>query len=659
MSLPAGRFGNYVRGKELGHGASGRVFECRRVSEVPVIDLEDEGLERSASEGPTSVVDDKPEMLAVKVLDLRGMRLSANAAREFKKMQRELAILKSLPPHPGIVQLVDAVKEGDWMFIVLELMRGGDLFGILMDRPGPAPRLLEREASHVFWQLFEGLSFLHGHNVIHRDLKLENVLIASERRDGKAILYEVKISDFGLSKVVANGVSQACSTVGTKRYAAPEVLQGRAYDFQVDLWSMGILLYVLLRGRYPHDCPAGLKQADLNRIVEQGGFSKPACSIVTGLLQLDPCARTSLEQLRSITWVGEDACSTPTAQGPEAEQISTGSLFGSDDFPLPPPAPGASPLPSMSGLSTVGVGEQRGLVTQREPSIFPSAQSILALADNEIGECDASTAAPSASRQSSSIESRAVQDADSDGVASAGEPPSLCLRRNQAISIDLSNSRAASAGVHEMHTHLVVPDRFAGILIGKAGAKLKDVKACTGCNAWMTPRDGGAERNVVIVGSYVQCEQAQSMFAGYLADAMRAQNLQLRDVTVIVFVRKEVVGAIIGKQGTTLQRLRKQSGAKMWVLREEVDAKQPCIITGTLSSVQLAEKLIDGISQAARSPNPSEGGQNSSGRRSGDSSTAQTANSKRERSREIAGGEGEGKAKSSRWRWGERGQTGP
>lgn len=246
---PPEEFGEYRLGREIGRGASGRVYECRR----------------------------RPgggEALAVKALHLRGMKLDRHGERAKTRLQRELAILRSLPPHPRIVKMVDSMEEGDWFFLVLELVARGDLFGALAAR-APAPKapspLQEREASFIFWQLIEGLDFLHRQGVIHRDLKLENVLVASERREGPYVLYDVKISDFGLSKSI--GVGQANhSSVGTMRYAAPEVLEPdptRSYDFRADLWSLGVLLYVLLQGCYiPHDQPQRLPQQALNGLVD-------------------------------------------------------------------------------------------------------------------------------------------------------------------------------------------------------------------------------------------------------------------------------------------------------------------------------------------------------------------------------------------------------
>merc|ERR1740138_230859 len=114
------------------------------------------------------------------------MQLSSNVEREQKKLRREVDILKTLPPHQSIVQLIDAFEEGDWFLLVLELVGGGDLYTVLTSRE--PPRLHEREAAFVLQQLADGLTFLHGQGIIHRDLKLENVLVASERRERPAVV---------------------------------------------------------------------------------------------------------------------------------------------------------------------------------------------------------------------------------------------------------------------------------------------------------------------------------------------------------------------------------------------------------------------------------------------------------------------------------------
>ncbi|CAK8985151.1 Calcium-dependent protein kinase 7 (Calmodulin-domain protein kinase CDPK isoform 7) [Durusdinium trenchii] len=216
-------FHGYRRGRELGRGASGQVFLCHK----------------KGTEGGG---------FAVKAVDLRRLHLQPNAEREEKKLSREVEILKRLPPHPNIVQLIDTFEEGDWFLLVLELVGGGDLYTVLTTRE--PPRLQEREASFVLSQLAEGLSFLHSQGIIHRDMKLENVLVANERRERPLVFYTVKITDFGLSKArfraanarapalraIGAGFSEARSTVGTRPYTAPEVLREDSHDFSSDLW---------------------------------------------------------------------------------------------------------------------------------------------------------------------------------------------------------------------------------------------------------------------------------------------------------------------------------------------------------------------------------------------------------------------------------------
>merc|ERR1712093_869462 len=114
----------------------------------------------------------------------------------------------------------------EWLFFVLEFVAGGDLMKTMLKRPGRRPRLLEIEALFVFKQLVEGLGWLHSQGVIHRDLKLENVLVVRAREVGtspSSLLLDVKITDFGLSRFVGPEFSEPRSTVGSPRYMAPEV----------------------------------------------------------------------------------------------------------------------------------------------------------------------------------------------------------------------------------------------------------------------------------------------------------------------------------------------------------------------------------------------------------------------------------------------------
>merc|ERR1711871_1836277 len=128
------------------------------------------------------------------------MRLSGKGERELKKLEREASILKKVRPHTNVVKFVDLVQDDDFYLFILEFVQGGNLLESLNKRRrGPEP-LKEQEVLVIFRQLVEGIQHLHNEAVIHRDLKLENVLVVQEGNTRRA--FQVKIADFGLSKEV-------------------------------------------------------------------------------------------------------------------------------------------------------------------------------------------------------------------------------------------------------------------------------------------------------------------------------------------------------------------------------------------------------------------------------------------------------------------------
>jgi len=179
----------------------------------------------------------------------------------------------------------------------------------------------------VLAQVADGLTFLHGRGVIHRDLKLENVLVASERRVKPLVFYDIKITDFGLSKDVGDDnlrqhLAHAHSKVGTRPYTAPEVDSGSAYDCSSDLWCLGIFLYVLLAGRFPFEnIPAN--QTDVDRIVRRIPCGDAVRAIVSGLLQLEPRQRSSLESLLSSEWLQNSSFISQEQPPLKRQRIST------------------------------------------------------------------------------------------------------------------------------------------------------------------------------------------------------------------------------------------------------------------------------------------------------------------------------------------------
>lgn len=361
--VPA-RFREYVRGKELGQGASSRVVACMRE-------------------------DDSEEAFAAKAIDLRRLKLGAKADSELKKLRREVGILRLLPTHPNLVRFVDAFEEGDFFFLILEYVGGGDLFNALMRRSGRGrPRFKEVESVFLLRQLMAGLGFLHAQGVIHRDLKLENVLVVRERKVPPHVFCDIKITDFGLSKTVGTGFSDARSAVGTPRYVAPEVLGAGVQDFRVDLWSLGIMLYVFLAGSYPLDGPELQQQPALDAVVGKLDASPGARAVILSLLQVQRELRWSLDEVAGHAWLGatveppgkktrvsapRDQTSPATLSSDEGTEVVEPWLTGVSPVERPPFVEGVPSAVSLFG-------------SEMEPERFSQAVSVASSEDDLVTE---------------------------------------------------------------------------------------------------------------------------------------------------------------------------------------------------------------------------------------------------------------------------------
>ncbi|KAK0399437.1 hypothetical protein QR680_003048 [Steinernema hermaphroditum] len=171
-------------------------------------------------------------LVAVKCIDKKALK-----GKE-ESLENEINVLRKLK-HPNIVQLFDTFDEKQYVYLIMELVTGGELF----DRIVAKGSYTEKDASHLIKQVLEAVAFMHDNGVVHRDLKPENLLYFDRAEDSKIML-----SDFGLSKTEESGVmATACGTPG---YVAPEVLQQRPYGKAVDVWSIGVIAYILLCG-YP------------------------------------------------------------------------------------------------------------------------------------------------------------------------------------------------------------------------------------------------------------------------------------------------------------------------------------------------------------------------------------------------------------------------
>lgn len=173
--------------------------------------------------------------VAIKIINKRNNSLSQ------KMLDNEKAILQKVR-HPNIIALEALYETSNYLFFVMELVTGGELFDHLMQKGS----FSEKEASKIIRQILEALKYLHSLGIVHRDLKPQNILC---ELDSRGSIAQVKVTDFGLSKIMMGATLQSC--VGSPLYVAPELLMAEGYGEKVDIWSVGCICYNLLSGLYP------------------------------------------------------------------------------------------------------------------------------------------------------------------------------------------------------------------------------------------------------------------------------------------------------------------------------------------------------------------------------------------------------------------------
>ncbi|CAH8824316.1 unnamed protein product [Trichobilharzia szidati] len=242
--------------------------------------------------------------VAVKVID----KTQLNQA-SLKKLFREVNIMKMLN-HPNIVRLYEVIESERHVYLVMEYAENGEVFDHLVSHG----RMKEREARAAFRQIVSAVEYCHQKKIVHRDLKAENLLF-----DG---YFNVKLADFGFSNLF-DGSKKLDTFCGSPPYAAPELFQGRKYDGpEVDVWSLGVILYTLVSGSLPFDAQH-LK--DLQERVLRGKYRVPFymstdCeALLRKLLVLNPSKRVTLRNVMSDKWLNigyEDNILKPYVEPP-------------------------------------------------------------------------------------------------------------------------------------------------------------------------------------------------------------------------------------------------------------------------------------------------------------------------------------------------------
>lgn len=275
----------------LGAGSASVVFRCKSVGRV--------------REDGIMVPVEQEEHFAVKIIDMKSIYLTPDFEDKRSKLLEEAMILQKLR-HPNIVSLVDFSDSGDTFYLVMDLVQGGELFYKIVE----SGSLSEPSARFVLKQVVGALMYMHGKEIIHRDLKPENILIDRSYPGG---YFLIKVADFGVAKFLRQGYTQARTLVGTPQYWAPEVLAasntGESYGTEVDLWSLGVLFYVMLGGAFPFD----ERKGNLELLIREGNYhfryprfkrvSEQAKHLITRLLTVDPSQRMTLEELKLDPWM--------------------------------------------------------------------------------------------------------------------------------------------------------------------------------------------------------------------------------------------------------------------------------------------------------------------------------------------------------------------
>ena len=216
-----------------------------------------------------------------------------NVLNQKKSLLDEINIQKKFKDNPKIVRVKDYFEDDNNVYIILELCKNKSLFDYLLNRGG---RLTEIEVKCFIFQLLQGLNCLHKKRVIHRDLKPNNLLLDYKN--------ELKIGDFGLIAQLTNDKERMKDKYGTFNYMAPEIFEndGKGYSFEVDIWSVGIIMYQLLTGKLPFN---GENKDEIQKNIlasqpeslDVSGLSKVAADLIKQILVKDPKKRPGINQI--------------------------------------------------------------------------------------------------------------------------------------------------------------------------------------------------------------------------------------------------------------------------------------------------------------------------------------------------------------------------
>ncbi|KAG5682031.1 hypothetical protein PVAND_011423 [Polypedilum vanderplanki] len=269
------------------------------------------------------------QLFAIKIIDKKALKGKEDSLENEIKVLRRFSAMNANDndndnnietkrlTHPNIVQLLETYEDKTKVYLVMELVTGGELFDRIVEKGS----YTEKDASGLIRQVLEAVDYMHEQGVVHRDLKPENLLYYNTEEDSK-----IMISDFGLSKMEDSGImATACGTPG---YVAPEVLAQKPYGKAVDVWSIGVISYILLCGYPPF---YDENDANLFAQILKGDFefdspywdeiSESAKDFIQHLMCVDVEKRYTCKQALAHPWISGNAASSKNIHGTVSEQL--------------------------------------------------------------------------------------------------------------------------------------------------------------------------------------------------------------------------------------------------------------------------------------------------------------------------------------------------
>ena len=225
--------------------------------------------------------------------------LQKNKLNNVASLKSEIQILIKLD-HPNIIKLYEIYENDNYIYLVMELCTGGELFDRIIQKTEQGKQFTEKEVANIFQQMMSAINYCHSNKIVHRDLKPENLLLASQDENSP-----IKVIDFGMSRIF-NNKQAMFDKVGTAYYISPEVLDG-FYDEKCDIWSAGVILYILLCGSFNgNDDDEIFESIKKRKFVfpeaEWANISKEAKDLINKMLS-DPLTRLTAEQVLVHPWL--------------------------------------------------------------------------------------------------------------------------------------------------------------------------------------------------------------------------------------------------------------------------------------------------------------------------------------------------------------------